>query len=199
MSKRTREINRITTAIISISVKLILYALIILLLYEAVVQGFAFGHAVFYAEAVDAEPGRDVTVVIGEGESVAETAEQLSRQGLIKNAYAFRIQSVFYKYDTMYPGTYTLNTSMTSRAILQRLGEKPEEEEEETAAAVRAASETGTGAAETTAAASGRQAATEETQEETQVYDEPEEASYYGDGQEEEGGWIEDIGEEAAQ
>lgn len=56
MSNATREINRITTAIIRISVKLIVYALIILLLYEAVTKGFAFGHEIFYAEAVEEAP-----------------------------------------------------------------------------------------------------------------------------------------------
>ena len=39
MSRRTREINRITTAIITISIKLMVLALLILLLYEAVVRG----------------------------------------------------------------------------------------------------------------------------------------------------------------
>ena len=53
MSNATREINRITTAIIRISMKLIVYALIILLLYEAVIKGYAFGHQIFYAEAVE--------------------------------------------------------------------------------------------------------------------------------------------------
>ena len=47
MSNATREINRITTAIIRISMKLIVYALIILLLYEAVIKGYAFGHQIF--------------------------------------------------------------------------------------------------------------------------------------------------------
>ena len=56
MSSRTREINKITMAIIRISVKLMLLALLILLLYEAVIRGYAFGHAVFYAEAVEAAP-----------------------------------------------------------------------------------------------------------------------------------------------
>lgn len=49
MSRRTREINRITTAIITISIRLMVLALLILLLYEAVVRGFAFGHEIFYA------------------------------------------------------------------------------------------------------------------------------------------------------
>lgn len=67
MSSRTREINRITMAIIRISVKLMLLALLILLLYEAVIQGYAFGHAVFYAEAMEDAPGHDITVVVKTG------------------------------------------------------------------------------------------------------------------------------------
>ena len=62
MSNRTREINKITTTIISISVKLIVYALIVLLLYEAVAKGYAFGHEIFYAEAVEEAPGHDMVV-----------------------------------------------------------------------------------------------------------------------------------------
>lgn len=130
MSNRTREINKITTTIISISVKLIVYALIVLLLYEAVAKGYAFGHEIFYAEAVEAPPGHDMVVQMTEGESVSEAAEFLARRGLIKSEFAFIFQSKFYDYDTIYPGTYTLNTSMTSKEILQMLNEKPETEED---------------------------------------------------------------------
>ena len=128
MSNRTREINKITTTIISISVKLIVYALIVLLLYEAVARGYAFGHEIFYAEAVEEAPGRDVVVQMESGESVSAAAEFLARKGLIKSEFAFLFQSKFYDYDTIYPGTYTLNTSMTSKEILQLLNEKPETE-----------------------------------------------------------------------
>ncbi len=131
MSSRTREINKITMAIIRISVKLMLLALLILLLYEAVIRGYAFGHAVFYAEAVEAAPGHDITVVVKDGEDVSQAADELEKKGLIKNIYAFLFQSRFYDYDKIYPGTYTFNTSMTSKEILQKLSEKPENEEDE--------------------------------------------------------------------
>ena len=84
MSRRTREINRITTAIITISIKLMVLALLILLLYEAVVRGFAFGHEIFYAEAAEAAPGREITVEIKEGETAKEAAGELKKKGLIK-------------------------------------------------------------------------------------------------------------------
>ena len=126
MSRRTREINRITTAIITISIKLMVLALLILLLYEAVVRGFAFGHEIFYAEAAEAAPGREITVEIKEG----ETAKERKTKGLITNDFAFWFQSIFYDYQDIYPGIYTLNTSMTSKEILRELNVKPEEESE---------------------------------------------------------------------
>ena len=129
MSNRTREINKITTTIIGISVKLMVYALIILLLYEAVARGYAFGHEIFFAEAVDEAPGQDMVVQIDSKESVSDAAQFLAHKGLIKSEFAFIFQSKFYDYDTIYPGTYTLNTSMTSKEILQLLNEKPETED----------------------------------------------------------------------
>lgn len=133
MSNATREINRITTAIIRISMKLIVYALIILLLYEAVIKGYAFGHQIFYAEAVEEAPGHDMTVTIEPDTSVSEAAQLLADDGLIASEFAFIFQSKFYDYDTVYPGVYNLNTSMTSKEILQALNVKPETEETEAA------------------------------------------------------------------
>ncbi len=196
MSKRTREINRITMAIISISVRLILYALVILLLYEAVVQGYAFGHEVFFAESAEEAPGRDITITIEDGASVEDTAALLSRKGLIRNAVAFQIQSIFYDCRTVYPGTYTLNTSMTSKAILQKLTEEPEEKETSGAQA-RSAQETAAAASEETAGET-ESSDTEEASGAVSSSRE-EETVYYGDGQEEQGGWIEDAGEEGSQ
>lgn len=127
MSQITRDINRITRAIIGISGKLILYALIILLLAEGVTRGYAFGHSIFYATAVEAEPGTDKTVTIPEGQTAKESVRLLHDVGLISNDLTVEIQLKFYNY-TIQPGTYTLNTSMTSKEILQALNEKNTEE-----------------------------------------------------------------------
>lgn len=113
--------------------KLIVYALIILLLYEAVIKGYAFGHQIFYAEAVEEAPGHDMTVTIEPDTSVSEAAQLLADDGLIASEFAFIFQSKFYDYDTVYPGVYNLNTSMTSKEILQALNVKPETEETEAA------------------------------------------------------------------
>lgn len=131
MSNTTNDINRVTTAIIRISVRLICLALVILVLYEGITRGYAFGHAVFYEEAVEAPPGTDKTVTVKEGDGANQIAELLMDEGLIANEFAFIFQSRFYEYDNFYPGTYQLNTSMTSKEILQELNTKPETGEDE--------------------------------------------------------------------
>lgn len=130
MSRTTKEINRITGAIIAISGRMIVYALVVLLLYKGVTGGYAFGHDIFYARPMEAEPGRDMSVTVTEGSSVVSVAKTLKSDKLISNEYSFIIQSMFFDYDVN-PGTYTLNTSMTSKEMLQMMDENTGEEEEE--------------------------------------------------------------------
>lgn len=212
MSNRTKEINKITTTIISVSVKLIVYALIVLLLYEAVAKGYAFGHEVFYAEAVEEAPGRDVTIEIDKEETVSEAAGLLSKKGLIKNEFAFIFQGKFYDYDTVYPGAYVLNTSMTSKEILQVLNEKPKGEAspvQSGSAKAKTTAESFSAAAEPKSdlEAESAKAASEKTQDlpkastqAFQSFEENENGAYYGDeDQEMEGGWIEEAPEDEPQ
>lgn len=209
MSSRTREINKITMAIIRISVKLMLLALLILLLYEAVIRGYAFGHAVFYAEAVEAAPGHDITVVVKDGEDVSQAADELEKKGLIKNIYAFLFQSRFYDYDKIYPGTYTFNTSMTSKEILQKLSEKPENEEDEKSGDKSGSTKTTQKSADqsTEKSESDQQKRQSDLQtEEANAADPAKSTLLSGEAQadahsysgedEEEGGWIEDVTED---
>jgi len=128
MSQTTKEINKITGTIIGISGKLILYALVILLLVEGVSRGYAFGYEIVHPTAVSAAPGMDRQVTIPENQSDDETVQMLHDMGLIDNELAAKIQLRFYEYE-IYPGTYTLNTSMTSKEMFQLLNEKPKEEE----------------------------------------------------------------------
>ena len=179
MSNRTREINRITTAIIRISIKLMILALIILCLYEAVMRGYAFGHEIFYAESAEPAPGRDVTFVITENESLSEAAVRLREKGLIKNEFPFLFQSRFYDYDEIYQGTYELNTSMTSRDILQKLSEKPESEEKAAQAGKQKAKTAASERTKTSAVQETKAQGAEETAQDT-----PAAASEIWEGQE---------------
>lgn len=133
MGHIAKDINKITGTIIGISGKLILYALIILLLAEGITRGYAFGHEIFFAKAMEAAPGTDKMFVIPEGQSTSETIHMLKEQGLIDNELAIQIQMRFYEYEIQ-PGTYTLNTSMTSKDILRLLNEETLEDQTDAAA-----------------------------------------------------------------
>ena len=50
MSYTNNEINRVTGVIIRVSLRLIIYALIVLLLYEGVMTGYTFGYSIFCRE-----------------------------------------------------------------------------------------------------------------------------------------------------
>lgn len=126
MGNIAKDINKITGVIIGISGKLILYALIILLLAEGVTRGYAFGHEIFYAKAMEAAPGHAASITIPKGQKSSVTISQLKDLGLIDNELAIQIQMKFYEYKIQ-PGTYELSTSMTSKEILQTLNQETEE------------------------------------------------------------------------
>ena len=92
-------------------------------------KGYEFGHEIFYATSVEAAPGRDRSITVEEGTSITDAAKLLKSYGLIANEYSFVIQAIFFDYEVN-PGTYTVNTSMTSKEILQMMNENTGEEEE---------------------------------------------------------------------
>lgn len=112
--------------------KLIVYAVVALLMYEAVTRGYEFGHDIFSSSAMAPEPGMDMRVTIKNGEEVADIAAALEKAGVIKSRYAFVIQSIFYDYGSSdHPvegGTYLLNNSMTSKEIILSLREGVKDE-----------------------------------------------------------------------
>jgi len=126
MSRTTNEINKITGAIIAISSRLIIFALVVMLLYEGVTRGYDFGHEIFYASAVEQKPGQDKNITVEKGASAGRVARLLKGSGLIANEYSFIIQAEFFDYKVN-PGIYTFNTSMTSKEILQMMNDNTEE------------------------------------------------------------------------
>ncbi|WP_349672176.1 endolytic transglycosylase MltG [Lacrimispora sp.] len=129
MSRTTNEINKITGAIIAISSRLIIFALVVMLLYEGVTRGYDFGHEIFYASAVEQKPGQDKNITVEKGTSAARVARLLKGSGLIANEYSFIIQAEFFDYKVN-PGIYTFNTSMTSKEILQMMNDNAEEKKD---------------------------------------------------------------------
>ena len=54
MSKLTKEINKISLAVIGISGRLVFYALVLVLLVLGVRKTYEFGHDIFYAPGMEA-------------------------------------------------------------------------------------------------------------------------------------------------
>ena len=147
--------------------------------------------------------------MVKDGEDVSQAADELEKKGLIKNIYAFLFQSRFYDYDKIYPGTYTFNTSMTSKEILQKLSEKSENEEDEKSGDKSGSTKTTQKSADqsTEKSESDQQKRQSDLQTEEANAADPakstlssgeaqaDEHSYSGED-EEEGGWIEDVTED---
>ena len=115
--------------IISISLQMIVCAVVVMLIYDAGVRGFAFGESIFTPSAVSSKAnGKDMIVIVEEGATELEVAKLLESKGLIEDFKVFYVQSKLYR-GTILPGTYTLNTSMTSEEMLELLIEEPETEE----------------------------------------------------------------------
>lgn len=122
MSRSKRDMNTVTGTLMNISGKTLIYVLIFFLLFMGVTRGYHYGHEIFAPTPVAKAPGADLEIVIKEGQSVSEVAKELEGKGLIKDNYIFVIQAKLYEY-TMHPGTYTMNTSETSKEMLRRIDE----------------------------------------------------------------------------
>src|SRR6266480_3527221 len=91
-----------------------------ILIFGVVYYAWSTVTAVF--QPVDSGQGRTIPLVIQNGESTSQIADQLQSEGLIRNALAFRLWSRLKGLDThLQAGAYNLNTSMTIDAIINLL------------------------------------------------------------------------------
>ena len=127
MSKLTKEINKISLAVIGISGRLVFYALVLVLLVLGVRKTYEFGHDIFYAPGMEALPGTEKTVTLDGTESVADVGKLLEDAGLIRDHVAFSIQAKCYDYEVK-KGSFFLNTSQSSKEIINILDEETKKE-----------------------------------------------------------------------
>ncbi len=117
------------TAII-VSIRLLIYVVIIIVVFNMANVFYGLGHNIFYESSVDPKPGRDVMVHISEDYDTETVAKLLLAKGLINNETAFVVQSKFYGF-TIKPGDYTLNTSQTTKNLLEKLNDGVVEESDD--------------------------------------------------------------------
>lgn len=105
--------------VLSIALKIVILAVIILGIFKLGSTAFSYGHSVFQEEALDPMPGRTITVTVEDGASVKTIARLMEQKGLVKDGKLFYIQAMCSKYSkTMKAGTYTLSTAMKPRQLM---------------------------------------------------------------------------------
>lgn len=126
---------KIKDLVLSLAGAVIRIAILIMAIYVIIGAGkkaYDFGYRIFTEEPMAAAPGRDVSVTVTDSDSDSTIATMLEEKGLIREALLFRIQKKLSIYkDDVKPGTYSLNTSMTTDEILEvMVGHKDENEDE---------------------------------------------------------------------
>ena len=91
-----------------------LYVCVIIAVVYIGKSAFGFGYAIFnQVPMANEEDGRDITVVVENGDSVYQMGKTLKNKGLIEDAKIFVIQEKLSNYKgKLQAGTYILNTSM---------------------------------------------------------------------------------------
>lgn len=121
--------KEVVVSIFSTVFKVVLAIIIVMLVYKWSLTAYEYGQRVFNEPPMTAGNGRAVTVVVEEGESAKEIAEDLEMNGLIRDANLFRVQEMLSAYKgKMKPGVYELNTSMTSEEMMAIMSSEVEAE-----------------------------------------------------------------------
>lgn len=121
--------KEVVISVFSTVFKIVLAIIIVMLVYKWSMTAYEYGQRVFNEPPMSAGSGRTVTVVVNEGDTAKEIGAMLEKNGLIRDAALFRIQEMLSAYkDEMVPGTYELNTSMTTEEMMEIMSMQVEEE-----------------------------------------------------------------------
>ena len=121
--------KEVVISVFSTVFKIVLAIIIVMLVYKWSLLAYDYGQRVFNEPPMSAGSGRTVTIIINEGDSAKQIGDKLEKNGLIRDAMLFRIQEMLSAYkDEMQPGTYELNTSMTTEEMMEIMAMQVEEE-----------------------------------------------------------------------
>lgn len=112
-------------------VKLVIYAVLVIILIVLTVTAYKYGQKVFSESGIDEAPGTDIVITIPEDTSAEEVSNLLESYGLIEDAFIFRLQAVIYELDKIVPGDYKFNTSQNAEQIIDMMKNGPDETSDE--------------------------------------------------------------------
>lgn len=127
--KRLKDLT-IAVAGTIVRVALVILAAICIMKYAG--KAYDLGYRIYAEEPMSAKPGRDINVVVTSGDSQSDIYQMLEDKGLIRDHQLFNIQKKLSSFKgDIKPGSYDLNTSMTTDEMLMVLvGEEAEDDEE---------------------------------------------------------------------
>ena len=129
---KAKQRTEIVTAILSAVIKILIAVWLVNFIYTKAVDAYDFGYRVFTEPAVSPAPGRDVTFALTEGKTGKALAESLYEKGLVRDEKLAFAQIMASEYrESLVPGVYELNTSMTLEEMMAVMGGEVEEETEE--------------------------------------------------------------------
>ncbi len=115
--KHARRIKMGIGMVIRGCISLVFYTVVIIGLLWATKESFQFGYDVFNGKPLTETKGEVIRYTVEEGDSIRKIAADLEELGLIENQYIMIVQKVFYNVHYK-PGTFELNSGMTSKEML---------------------------------------------------------------------------------
>ncbi len=126
------KIGKAIVSVVAILFRILICLFLILMIYRMAFKAYDFGYRVFAEPAVTEGKGTDVVVEIPIGSSASDIGKILKDAGLIKDDMLFTAQELLSEYHgKLEPGTYSLNTSMTSEEMMAAMCPDTEESTEE--------------------------------------------------------------------
>lgn len=131
-TKNTKNKNKAVFRFVEISFSILIVLVVFIGVFKTSTYCYEFGYRIFTEKAVDEYPGDDVEVLISEGDSAFDIGKILEEKGLVKDSNLYVAQYYLSAYvDKLLPGTYTLNTSMTAKEMMDVMSTPVEDTEVE--------------------------------------------------------------------
>lgn len=128
---KAAQIRDMLTTILSAIIKIIVIMWLVSFIVSKATDAFNFGYRVFTEEPMSPAPGRDVSVALTEGKTEKALALTLEEKGLVRDSNLAYVQILCSEYkNTLEPGVYTLNTSMTLEEMMYAMSPSEHEEED---------------------------------------------------------------------
>ena len=131
-TKSTKNKNKAVFRFVEISFSILILLVVFIGVFKGSTYCYEFGYRIFTEKAVEEYPGDDVVVQIGNGVSAFDIGKILEEKGLVRDSNLYVAQYYLSAYvDKLLPGTYTLNTSMTAKEMMDVMSTPVEDAEVE--------------------------------------------------------------------